>query len=68
MAANQDSNALREKFSAAPLSERGLLLIANSLVFLRMPTGPHHSVGEAFREGCSLIPSARLQAVALTAG
>ena len=68
MAANQDSNALRKKFSAVPLSQRGLMLIANSSVLLRMPTGPHQSASEAFREGCRLIPGARLQAVALTAG
>lgn len=68
MAANKHSEALQRQFNAASLSPRGLLMIAGQTVLFRIPSGPHPSASDAVRHGCSLIPSAKLQAVALIAG
>lgn len=68
MAANRDSDASRKTFYGAPLTSRGLLRIAGRSVLFRIPSGLQRSADDAVEKGCGLIPGAKLQAVALTAG
>lgn len=68
MATNQVADAARKEFDASPPGPRGSLMIAQSTVLFRIPTGPRLTASQAVREGCDLIPGAKLQAVALTAG
>lgn len=68
MATNQSMDALRKRLEETPVGPRGLLIAAQSSVLFRVPKRSHQSASDAVQEGCSLIPGAKLQAVALTSG
>lgn len=57
MAANQNSDAVRKEFDAARVGPRGLLIIAQSSVLLRIPTRSHQSASDAVQNGYSRTDS-----------
>ncbi|AJP72439.1 hypothetical protein [Sphingomonas hengshuiensis] len=68
IAANQPAGVAGAAFENTQPGPNGVLLSAQAPALLRVAGGAHASAGDAIRDGCRMLPGARLKAVALTAG